>query len=147
MTQLEFAIDIHAPREVVWEILWGEESFRDWTSAFAPGSTISADWREGGRFEFTDSSGGVSYGVLEEHQPGARVHFSHVAEILDGRETTFADGPRREIYTLEERGGATRLLLLQNVPEELGEMFEEATPRAFARIKELSEAHAAPQRR
>jgi uncharacterized protein YndB with AHSA1/START domain len=58
MQRLEFSIDINAPHEFVWRVLWDDESFRDWASIFVPGSAIRADWREGGGFAFTDASGG-----------------------------------------------------------------------------------------
>jgi uncharacterized protein YndB with AHSA1/START domain len=140
MQQLNFSIDIHASRDAVWCVLWAEESFRDWASTFVPGSRIRADWREGGRFEFTDSSGGVSYGVIERLVPGEVMHFNHAGEIRDGLESPFSDGSRREVYSLSERGGVTRLTLEQDVPDDFVEMFAEATPRAFSRIKELCES-------
>lgn len=144
MRTLSFFIDVHVSPDTLWRVLWGEETFGDWTSAFAPGSRIRAEWREGGRFEFTDSTGGVSYGTIRRLIPGEIVDFEHVGEIRDGTESPYADGPRREVYTLERRDEAVRLTLDQDVPEEFAQMFAEATPRAFARVKELSETSGKP---
>ncbi len=55
METLEFSIDVAAPRERVWEVLWDDETFRDWTSAFADdaaGSHLQSDCEEGSRFKY-----------------------------------------------------------------------------------------------
>ena len=39
MERHQFKATINAPRERVWEILWGDETYPQWTSAFAEGST------------------------------------------------------------------------------------------------------------
>jgi hypothetical protein len=84
----------------------------------------------------------VSYGVIRRLVPGEVMHFDHRGDMQEDRESPYADAPRREIYTLREHGGAIPLTLEQDVPSDAADMFREATPRAFARIKELSEARA-----
>jgi hypothetical protein len=67
--------------------------------------------------------------------------FAHVGELGEGGERPYAGGARRERYTLTERGGITTLTLDQDVPdEETARFFDDATPRAFERIKALAEA-------
>jgi uncharacterized protein YndB with AHSA1/START domain len=144
MQNLSFSIDIHAPADAVWRVLWDEDTFRDWASTFAPGPRIKADWRQGGRFEFTDSSGHVSYGVIRRLVPGKMMYFEHVGEVKEGSESVYPDGPRREIYKLEQHDGAVRLILEQDVSDEFADIFAELTSRAFARIKELSDSRRSP---
>jgi hypothetical protein len=140
MQNVSYSIVIHAPADTVWRVLWDEDTFRDWAATFAPGSRIQADWTQGGRFEFTDSSGSVSYGFIRRIAPGKMMYFEHVGEIRDGTESPYPDAPRREIYILEQYDQAVRLTLEQDVPDEFADIFGEATPRAFARIKELAES-------
>lgn len=46
MHKLRFSIDIKAPRERVWKVLWDDATFRDWASVFMEGSYINSDWKE-----------------------------------------------------------------------------------------------------
>lgn len=141
MQKTHFSIDIKASPERVWDVLWEEESFREWTSTFteeSKGSYIKSGWQEGGRFEFYEGDTG-SYGIIEKLVPSERISFNHMGELREGKEYPFDDGPRLEEYTLEENGGITTLILEHHIPEEYREFFEETTPRAFERIKELAE--------
>ncbi len=140
MYKLNFSIDIQTPREKVWEVLWDEDTFRDWTSVFAEGSEgayINSDWVEGGRFEFFESDVG-SYGIIEKLIPNEFISFRHLGELREGKEYPY-DRERLESYTLNENNGVTTLTLEQDIPEEYKNMFEDATPKAFERIKELAE--------
>ena len=53
---LHFSIDIAAPRDQVWRVLWDDASFRDWSSVFAEGSYAVSDWNEGSQIQFIDPS-------------------------------------------------------------------------------------------
>lgn len=35
------SITIHAPAVKVWEVLWNDTTYREWTNFFSPGSYIS----------------------------------------------------------------------------------------------------------
>lgn len=141
MHRLHFSIDVEAPRERVWKVLWDDETFRDWTGVFTEGSEgsyIKSDWKEGGRFVFFESDVG-SYGVIEKLVPNEFIVFKHLGEIREGKEYPFDGGDRLEKYTLKQRGSITTLTLDQDVPEEHKSMFEDATPKALERLKELAE--------
>ena len=46
MEKMNFSIDINAPKEKVWNVLWDDDSYRKWTSAFAEGSYAKTDnWK------------------------------------------------------------------------------------------------------
>ena len=40
MEKKQFKIEIAAPREKVWKILWGDETYPAWTSVFSEGSKV-----------------------------------------------------------------------------------------------------------
>jgi len=54
---MEFSINIEAPKEKVWNTLWNDQTYREWTSAFAEGSRAETDWKKGSRVLFTDGKG------------------------------------------------------------------------------------------
>lgn len=47
MTTLEFKIEINAPKEKVWDILWNDATYKQWTSVFCEGNYVVSDWKEG----------------------------------------------------------------------------------------------------
>ena len=49
MERKEFTIDINAPREKVWDVLWQDDSYRKWTSVFSEGSHAETDWKKGSK--------------------------------------------------------------------------------------------------
>jgi uncharacterized protein YndB with AHSA1/START domain len=143
MEPLEFSVDIAAPRERVWEVLWHEETFRDWTSEFADGSAgalLESDWEEGSRFEYFVGDAG-SYGVIETLVPAERVVFRHLGNIEGGQDRPSNVGDRFvEEYRLEQAGDVTTLRLSQDAPPpEHRDMYEAAIPRALERLKQLAE--------
>lgn len=140
MQSIHFSIDIKAPKKKVWKVLWDESSFRDWSSVFAEGKTISikSDWKEGGRFEYFESNVG-SYGIIERLVHSEHLLLRHRGELREGKEHPYKEDDRMEQYRLTEKNGVTTLTLDQDVPSEHKKLFEEATPRAFERIRELAE--------
>ena len=52
MEKKQFKIEIAAPREKVWKILWGDKTYPAWTSVFAEGSRAETDWEEGSKVLF-----------------------------------------------------------------------------------------------
>lgn len=141
MTRLQFSIDIHAPRDRVWKVLWDDATFRDWTSVFAEGSYALTDWNEGSTIRFLDpNSGGGMSSIIAQKRPYEFMSFKHVAEIKDGQEQPPAEwSGALENYTLREINGATTLVVDLDAAEEYREMFEERFPKALQRVKALAE--------
>jgi uncharacterized protein YndB with AHSA1/START domain len=58
MQKINFSISINAPKEKVWKVLWNDDSYRKWTSAFAEGSyAVTDNWKEGTKVKFLDPKG------------------------------------------------------------------------------------------
>jgi uncharacterized protein YndB with AHSA1/START domain len=141
MKQLHYHIDIKAPRMKVWDVLWDDTSYRDWSSAFAEGSYAVSDWNEGSPIQFLDptSNSGMS-AIIEKKTPGEYICFKHIAEIKNGKEEPFSQGNfGREKYTLKDERGATRLLVDLDAPDEYQAMFDDMFPKALARVRQLAE--------
>lgn len=139
---LHFEIDIAAPREKVWRVLWDDASFRDWSSVFAEGSYAVSDWNEGGQIQFIDpSSGSGMSSVIEKKRPGEFISFRHEAEIKDGKVQPPAEwSGAHENYTLTVKGGKTIVTVDLDAPDEYRQMFEDKFPQALQRVKTLAEA-------
>ncbi|TVP98486.1 MAG: hypothetical protein EA359_18295 [Balneolaceae bacterium] len=52
METLHFSITINAPKETVWHIMLGENTYREWTDVFMPGSHFVGNWNEGSKIHF-----------------------------------------------------------------------------------------------
>ena len=57
MKTQKYEITINATKEKVWEVLWTDETYRKWTSAFSEISSAESDWEEGSRIIFGDGKG------------------------------------------------------------------------------------------
>ena len=55
MKRKEYKTVVNAPRERVWQVLWGEKSYQEWTSAFAEGSRVKTNWEKGGKVLFLNA--------------------------------------------------------------------------------------------
>ncbi len=141
MQKLNFSIDIKAPKERVWKVLWDEATFGDWTSVFAEGSYAVSDWKEGSKIQFLDpkSNSGMS-SIITKKVPNEFMSFKHVAEIQSGEEQPAKEwSGAMENYTLKENAGVTTLAVEMDAMEEYKEMFEEKFPKALERLRILSE--------
>jgi uncharacterized protein YndB with AHSA1/START domain len=142
MNRLHFSIDIGAPREKVWKVLWDDASYRDWTRAFSEGSYAVSDWNEGSTVQFLDASGGHGMSaVIERKRPGEFMSFRHEAEIKDGQVQPPAEwSGAHEDYRLTGSDGRTTLTVDLDTPDEYRQMFEGKFPQALQRVKTLAEA-------
>ena len=71
MKQMQFAVTIKAPRQKVWDILWQNETFRQWASIIDPGTYMEGDLKVGNEVQFISAENG--YGVtslVAELTPG-----------------------------------------------------------------------------
>src|SRR5690606_19371990 len=149
MKKLHFSTMIDAPKEKVWHTMLDDVPYRDWTSAFCPGSYYRGDWNEGSKILFlgpdpeTGSEGGM-VSRIAENRPYEFISIEHIGLVKDGVEDTTSEvarqwAPAYENYTFREQGGATEVRVDLDVTDEHAPMFEEMWPRALDRLKELAE--------
>jgi hypothetical protein len=146
MQQRQFKITIAAPRETVWNRLWDDASYREWTSVFAPGSRAETDWQKGSKVRFLDGNNDGMLSLIVDNQPNKFMAIKHVGMIKNGKEIQGSSETKEwegsENYTLQDIGGKTELtvdLELGNVGEEMMNYFESTFPKALGRLKEISE--------
>ena len=143
MERVRFAIEIKASREIVWNVLWKDETFRAWADIIDEGTFMKGALVEGRDVEFISSING--YGVT------SRVHMLRENEHVLFRHQTdtmaFGDAAREnewtggeESYTLAEKGEYTILTVDVDLPSDQVEIFRDRQPRALECVKQLAEA-------
>jgi hypothetical protein len=144
MDKLNFKAVINATPEKVWKVLWADDTYRKWTSAFAEGSYAETDWKKGSKVLFLDGEGRGMVSRIAENRPNEYMSIEHLGEIKDGVEDTSSEKVKdwagaHENYTLKKVNGKTELIVDMDITEEYKEMFSKMWPVALDNVKRLSE--------
>ncbi|MBV6477432.1 MAG: hypothetical protein HGGPFJEG_00171 [Ignavibacteria bacterium] len=144
MLKLNFEIEINAPVEKVWKVLWNDDTYRKWTSAFTEGSHADSDWKEGSRIHFLDGNGNGMYSEIAKKIPAKFMSFRHLGIIKDGKEQPEDEETKgwagaTENYTLKEKGKSTVLSIELDTSENYSGYMKNVFPKAMEIIKSLSE--------
>lgn len=150
MQKLHESIFINASHEKVWDVMLGDATYRDWTSAFnAGGSYFEGDWSQGSKIKFIgpDPESGKLGGILsrvKENRKPEFISIEHYGIIKDGVEDTTSEEvkkwvPAFENYMLTEKDGGTEVTVDVDTEKDYLALFEGMWPKALARLKELAE--------
>lgn len=146
MKKLQFTKEIKAPAQKVWDSLWNESTYAQWTNAFNPegGSKIQSDWKVGGRTLFLDSKGNGMISTIKTKNEPYEMVFEHLGEIVDGKEDTTSEKVKSwagslEEYHLSESNGITTLTASVQTAEEWEEMMNNGFTKGLEAVKKLSE--------
>ncbi len=139
MVTLKFKTYIDAPREKVWEALWNDDNYRQWTEAYTPGSHAISDWNESDPIRFMDAKNNGMFGVIETKIDNEVMVFKQLGDVLDGVEMKREWAGAREQYFLLERDGKTKLKVSVDVLKEYVDYMNETTPKALEKLKHIAE--------
>ena len=149
MKKLHFSVLINAPKEKVWHTMLDDEPYREWATAFSPGSYYQGDWSKGSKILFLgpDPETGGAAGMVSriaENKPYEFISIDHQGIFFNGVEDTTSDEARKwapafENYTFKEKDGGTEVLVDLEVDENEAEMFTEMWPAALQKLKEIAE--------
>jgi hypothetical protein len=146
MEKKQFTITINAPREKVWDILWSETTFPEWTAVFSEGSHAKSDWKKGSKVLFLDGKGDGMSSTIVETIPYECMIFRNDGVVRDGKEDKDPNNELNqewagsmEAYTLHEKNGKTEISLDIDIGEEHMEFFMDTVPKALKKLKELAE--------
>lgn len=145
MKTLSFEQTINAPAQKVWDILWGQETYGEWTKHFSEGSNMKADWRIGGETRFLDASGkNGMISTITKLEPPLEVVFSHIGMINEGVEDLTSDDVKKfagalESYKLSEENGVTQLSGSVDTFPEHEETMKNGFEKGFEEVKNLAE--------
>lgn len=144
MTTLEFRTSIAAPRSKVWDILWDNELYKQWTAPFSEGSRVKTDWKEGSKVYFLGNEDDGMLAIIEKKNEPEFMSFRHIGMVNKGVEDTESEKVKpwagaHENYTLTEQGNKTDLLIQIDITEEYRDYFEKTWPKALDKVRELAE--------
>ncbi|MGH9456602.1 MAG: SRPBCC family protein [Thermoanaerobaculia bacterium] len=149
MEKLRKTIVINAPRQRVWDVMLSDDTYRQWTSAFSPGSYFKGDWSKGSKILFLgpnpDGSGeGGMVSRIRENRPHEYLSIEHLGIVKNGVEDTESAeakkwAPAYENYTFAEKNGGTELTIDMDIEEKERQNFETMWDDALSRLKELME--------
>lgn len=144
MKEEKFEIEINATAQKVWQILWDDNTYMQWTTAFCIGSYAKSDWKQGSKIHFLSPGGKGMYSKIALLEPNKKMVFEHIGEIIDNKEQPIDAKTQqwtgaKESYTLAETNGQTKLTVMIDISEEYCNYFKEMFPKALAIVKELAE--------
>jgi hypothetical protein len=139
MTKLKFNTKINAPKEKVWDTLWNDTTYRQWTAVFMEGSYAKSDWKEGSKILFLSPKGDGMFSIIEKKVPNKQMTFKHLGELKNGVEESKNWEGAKESYHLEEKNGVTELDVELDSIGEFEQYFNDTFPKALNILKEISE--------
>lgn len=140
MKTIKNVIDINAPKEKVWEALWEDKNYRQWTTVFHEGSHAVSDWEEGSKILFLGPDGNGMYSVIDKKILYKQMTFKHLGEISNGVEQILQSWEgAKESYILSETDGITTLQVDLDTTEEYAQYFEDTFPKALEVVKSIAE--------
>lgn len=145
MEKIHFSTLINAPREKMWDIVFGKDTYGQWAKAFGADSYYDGSWEEGSDIKFLGPGGemGMASKIKESRKPEF-LSIEHVGIVSGGVVDTTSDeakkwAPSFENYTFKEVDGGTELSVSVDVLPEHKSMFENSWPEALKLLKELAE--------
>ncbi len=150
MKTQNYTVEIEAPKEVVWQVMLSDKTYRIWTEAFCSGSHFVGDWSEGSKMLFLgpDESGkmGGMVSKIKENRSCDVISIEHLGIVNDGVEDTTSDAVLQwkgaiESYTLTDLGDKTKVQVDIDVADEYTELFETMWPKALQKLKDVAEQY------
>lgn len=143
MEKMNFSVSINATNEKVWDVLWSDASYKQWTSAFAEGShAVTDNWKQGTKVLFLDAKGSGMVSTVTENKPNAYMAFTHLGELKNGIEDTATEGVKQwsgatENYTLAKTANGIDLTIAMEgaIPDEFKNYLLKAWPEALEKVK------------
>lgn len=149
MKTIYFSIEINAPKEKVWHTMLDDKTYREWTTAFSPGSYFKGDWSKGSKILFLgpDPNTGEEGGMVSriaENKKYEYISIEHMGLVKKGVEDTTSEeakkwAPAYENYTFKDKGNKTELLVDMDTTEDMVAMFNQMWPQALQKLKEIAE--------
>lgn len=145
MEKLNFSTTINATPERIWEVLWGDKTYGQWTSVFSEGSRAETDWKLGSKIYFLDGKGNGMVSQVAEIRPNEYMSIHHLGMVKDGIEDLTSAEVKKwegahENYSLTKSGTGTMLDVDMDSVEEFSDYFRKTWPTAMDKLKEISES-------
>jgi hypothetical protein len=144
MEILDFKIEINAPKEKVWSVLWDDETYRKWTTVFCEGTYAVSDWKQGSKIHFLSPNGEGMNSVIDTKIDNAYIAFKHLSEIKNFEVMPVDEATKEwtgamETYRLTEDKGVAVLEAKIDVVDKYVDYFKTTFPKGLEMVKKLSE--------
>lgn len=144
METLSYEIVINAPKQKIWDILWGEKTYREWTQFFGGGSVMRSDWKVNGKTYFLDENGDGMVSTIDSLEEPDHIIFKHLGIINEGIEDTQSKkisewNGAYEKYILIDLEGKTKLHAEVQTEKEFRDLMNEGFEKGLEIIKNLAE--------
>lgn len=147
MENLHFNISINASKEKVWDSLFSDANYREWTAAFMPGSYAETDWKEGSTARFLGPGGSGMISEIEASRPYDFLSIKHLGIVKEGVDDLTSEETKQwagahENYTLRSNGDHTEVLIeleSKGMKQEFVDYFTETWPVALEKLKQIAE--------
>lgn len=146
METLSYEIIIDAPKQKVWDILWGAETYGQWTQFFSPDSQMKTDWKVDGKTYFTNAEGEGMVSTIDSLNEPDEIIFKHLGMVdKEGNEDTQSKEVMEwsgcfEKYILIDYDGKTKLHTEVQTAKEWREHMDTGFTKGLEVIKNLAEA-------
>jgi uncharacterized protein YndB with AHSA1/START domain len=148
MEKLHFEVTINASASKIFERMFDDTYYREWTAAFNPTSYFKGKWAKGEKMLFlgTDSDGNEAGMVSSIYQfiPNKFVSIQHLGLVKGKEEIT--SGPEVEDwagifenYSFTETNGTTNISVDIDTNEEFKSYFIDIWPKALDLLKTICE--------
>lgn len=144
MKKLNFDIHMTASAAKVWQVLWDDTTYRQWTTVFNEGSYAVSDWKEGSNIQFLNADGSGMYSTIVALKTNEHMVFKHLGAIKNFEEQLIDEKTKLwsgglESYTLKQEDKGLTLTAGMEAPEDFLNYFSDTFPKALILIKEIAE--------
>ncbi len=147
MEKIHTSIVINAPREKVWNTMLEDATYRQWTSAFHPGSYYKGTLAKGEKILFLGPDAEGEMGMVSrvaDIRPFEFISFEHLGIVKNGVEDTESPeatlwGSAFENYTFKDVDGGTEVVIDQDIISQYKDEFEKMWASALGLLKQLAE--------
>lgn len=145
METLSYEIVISAPKQKVWDILWGKGTYTEWTQFFASGSQMKTDWKVGGKTYFVNPEGAGMVSTIDSIEEPDQMIFKHLGMVDEnGVEDTESMEIKQwsgcfEKYILIDYNGNTKLHVEVQTEKNWEEHMNNGFTKGLEVVKNLAE--------
>lgn len=146
METLNYEILIHAPIQKVWDLLWNEKTYPEWTKFFMEGSQLKTDWKINGKTYFLDAEGNGMVSTIKSIDEPTEIIFSHLGTFKDGVEDTKSreveewSGAEEKYFLREIDEYMTELRVIMHTSKEYEDMMNNGFNKGLELLKNIAEA-------
>lgn len=145
METLSHEIIIDAPQQKVWDVLFGSQTYSEWTKFFGAGSQMKTDWKVNGKTYFLNSEGAGMVSTIDRLEEPSQIIFKHLGMVdKDGVEDTESMEIKQwsgcfEKYILIDYDGKTKLHTEVQIEKDREEHINNGFIKGLEIVKNLAE--------